>query len=45
MVAEEADRLDEARKKIIAETERLRNELIQKEAELERAKKQLADSA
>jgi YEATS domain-containing protein 4 len=45
MIAEEADRLDEARKKIIAETERLRNELIQKEAELEKAKKQLADGA
>ena len=45
MIAEEAERLDDARKKIITETERLRNELIQKEAEHEKLKKQLADGA
>ncbi|TFK25976.1 yeats family protein [Coprinopsis marcescibilis] len=39
MTIEEAERLEEARKKVIAEQERLRTELIEKEKELERLKK------
>jgi len=44
MINEEAERLEEARKKVISQQERMRNELIEKEAELERLKKQLAES-
>ncbi|EAU84197.1 YEATS family protein [Coprinopsis cinerea okayama7 len=45
MIQEEAERLEEARKKVIAEQERLRTELIEKEKELERLKKQLIANA
>ena len=44
MISEEAERLDEARKKVIGEQERMRNELIEKEQEYERLKKALAES-
>ncbi|KAH6914725.1 yeats family protein [Coprinopsis sp. MPI-PUGE-AT-0042] len=42
MVSEEAERLDEARRKVITEQERLREELIEKEKELEELKRQLS---
>ncbi|KAF6761986.1 yeats family protein [Ephemerocybe angulata] len=45
MIAEEAERLEEARKKVITEQERLRAELIEKEQEYEKLKKQVAESA
>lgn len=43
MISEEAERLEEARKKVITEQEKMRNELIEKEQELERLKKALAE--
>lgn len=43
MISEEAERLDEARKKVIGEQERMRNALIEKEQEYERLKKALAE--
>lgn len=43
MVSEEAERLDEARRKVITEQERLRDELIEKEKELEELKRQLSE--
>lgn len=43
MEKEEADRLDEAKKTVIAEQNRLRNVLIEKEKELERQKKQFGE--
>lgn len=45
MIAEEAERLEEARKKVITEQERLRAELIEKEQEYEKLKKQVAEGA
>lgn len=41
MVQEEAERLDKAKKQIIAEQDKLRAILIEKEKELEGLKKQL----
>jgi YEATS domain-containing protein 4 len=42
MEKEEAERLEEARQSVIAEQERWRNTLIEKEKELEMLQKQLA---
>ncbi|KAF9006739.1 yeats family-domain-containing protein [Cyathus striatus] len=42
MIKEEADRLEQARKSVIAEQDRWRTKLIEKEKELEKLQKQLA---
>ena len=44
MEKEEADRLEAARKAVIAETDKRRAQLIEKEQELERLKKAVADA-
>lgn len=41
MEKEEAERLDQAKKDIVAETDKLRNLLIEREKELERLKKEV----